>query len=435
MNYLKKIKIKNKILIVLTMTFLLLGLQVVFIAAQIIEKIRGNNIIVVFMILLTLINIIILIDLVKCIVNSINKINNVLKDTIKGKLTGKINIHNNDEMGEIAILINLFLDKMHNLILKNKEYFLNLSASVDELSISGLQAFNGINEITNDLNELTRFSSANAGNIEEVTASIQEMASNTQVISQKAQNAFDSSKDILNSVSIGKKEISDVLEANIKSKEAMNEVFQAIIELKVSSEHIGEIGSIIKGISEQTNLLSLNAAIEAARAGERGKGFTVVTEEIKKLAVKSNDSISKISLLINEIQDKANYADRIIRKDQHIMDISVKKSNDITEEFKTILERTDKITDEIRMISGLSSEQSRISEAIANTMSDISVTTQNNDNTINSINKVLNEQLSFYNEVGLSIEELAELISVLKDSSDKWKCSCTTEYKEFFKYN
>ncbi|MCM1991633.1 methyl-accepting chemotaxis protein [Oceanirhabdus seepicola] len=427
MSYLKKIKIKNKILIVLTMTVLLLVSQVFFIATQIIERVRFNNIIGVFMILSTLINIIILVDLVKCIVNSINEINNVLKDTLKGKLTGKINIDNKDEIGEIAILINVFLDKMNNLILKNKDYFSNLSVAVDELAISGTRAFDGIHEITNDLNELTHFSSANAGNIEEVTASIQEMASNTQVISQKSQNAFESSKEILNSVSIGKREISDVLEANNKSKESMDEVFEAIIALKVSSEHIGEIGSIIKGISEQTNLLSLNAAIEAARAGERGKGFTVVTEEIKKLAVKSNESISKISLLINEIQDKANYADRIIRKDQHIMDISVKKSKDIAEEFKTILERTEIITDEIRRISSSSSDQSRISETIANIMSDILVTTQKNDSTIHSINKVLNEQLSFYNEVGLSIQDLAELISVLKDSSDKWKCNCTTE--------
>ncbi len=89
--------------------------------------------------------------------------------------------------------------------------------------------------------------------------------------------------------------------------------------MKKSSEDIGEIITIITGISEQTNLLALNASIEAARAGEHGKGFAVVAEEVRKLAEASSDSTGQIGGLVKEIQDKSKLAEQSVNEAQNLI--------------------------------------------------------------------------------------------------------------------
>jgi methyl-accepting chemotaxis protein len=426
MQYLEKMKVKNKIIFLLIINFLSLMLQGFCMGEKITQKtILNTNVILILTMLITLTSIFILLDILKSIINGIYQVNNVLKDIVKGELGERIHIDREDEIGELAKSINIFLDGMEQLISKTKEHFSSLAIATNEMSMTGMQAIDGINQVTNELNHVSHSFHNNVNNVEQATASIKEMARNTQVISQEAQNAFESSKDILNAISIGEKDIAHVVVANNKVKKSTKEAYKSIKELRISSERIGDIVEMITSISEQTNLLALNAAIESARAGENGRGFGVVAQEVRKLAEESKESASKISLLIREIQEKANYADLAITNGQQLAGASVEKSNDINDQFKNILERIKKITDEISVISNSSSNQSRISEDIANLMSEILVTTQNNDQSIQHIHKVINDQISFYQEIGANMEELEGFTSNLKDSMDQWRCSCS----------
>jgi len=426
MSYLNKIQIKSKILFLLLVIVMSFGFQGIFILGQITEKMMiSTNFLISLTMSTTLVSLFILLDIFKHVVNPMNKINMVLKDVLNGELRTQIDIPSQNEVGELAKLINAFIDEMQSMMSNSKNTFSTLALSTNQMAVAGARAIGGVGDISNELSDVSRYFQNNTKRVEEVTANIEEMASRTQVISQEAEKAFVSSTEILTATRTGEKDIDDVVVSNIEVNKSTEEAYNSIKELQQSSEHIGEMVSFITSVSEQTNLLALNAAIESARAGEHGRGFAVVTDEIRKLAEESKVSASKISASVKEIQDKANRADIAITKGQEVAKKSVVKSYDVNDQFKNILKRIEHITEEINLISDSSNEQSIISDDIANLMSEILASIQKSGMSVEHISNVVNEQMSSYQEIGASMEELEQSVSSLKDGADQWQCNCS----------
>lgn len=164
-------------------------------------------------------------------------------------------------------------------------------------------------------------------------------------------------------------------EAVLKTIEKMNEVSDVvkessdkILHLEKSSEKINQIVSVIKEIAEQTNLLSLNASIEAARAGEYGRGFSVVAEEIRKLAEKTGHSTKEVSKMIKEIQYQADEANLAMQKVTEKVLEAISFSKESGGNLENILSSSEKLLERISQIAAASEEQSitnkQISESI-----------------------------------------------------------------------
>jgi methyl-accepting chemotaxis protein len=112
----------------------------------------------------------------------------------------------------------------------------------------------------------------------------------------------------------GLKEIETLSMKTEENNKASMEIYEVILKTNQSSNKIGEASSVIASIAEQTNLLALNAAIEAARAGDAGRGFSVVADEIRKLAEKSSTSTKDIYNMVNELQRNAQEAVHTMKK-------------------------------------------------------------------------------------------------------------------------
>ena len=153
--------------------------------------------------------------------------------------------------------------------------------------------------------------------------------------------------------------------------ESMSDVNKRIDNLIDLSNGIGGIVEAIQSISQRTNLLALNAAIEASRAGEAGRGFSVVADEIRKLAEQTNKETDKIAEIVTNVRNEINKVEAVT----DIVDTKIKEGNNITNNVKTsiesILEITNKNTDSIRVITNISSEQALAIEEITRNIESI----------------------------------------------------------------
>ena len=174
---------------------------------------------------------------------------------------------------------------------------------------------NGVNilgtsasEILTTVTEISTGAAETATSVSETTITVEEVRQTAMVSNQKAQSLMESSQRAANSVDKGREAINEVIESMKRIDNQMNIISETIIKLSEQNRTISEITSSVADISDQSNLLAVNAAIEAAKAGEHGRGFTVVAQEIRSLADQSKKATIQIKEILNEINKSVNHA-------------------------------------------------------------------------------------------------------------------------------
>lgn len=336
-------------------------------------------------------------------------------------LTESINIKTRDEVGILSKHIDWFIGKIKELVSEVVNNSKTLSDSSDHISSIMEQSNRGIESIAREINEISCGLQSNANAVDESVNGVDEINESAQTISYESENVFDNSKKVLEAAKLGGENINEAVISINKVKTSTENTNKIIGELKTSSEEIQEIIHFITDIAEQTNLLALNAAIEAARAGEHGKGFSVVAEEVRKLAESSKESTGKIRILIDEIQTKVEKADFTIKEGHRLVEATAHKGTEANERFKNILTSIENMTDEIERISNLSKKQSEITSHMKTAMDDMSTNIFNSVSGVQQINVVVEEQMSSLEETGASLEELNNMAKILKKHTDKFK--------------
>ena len=231
--------------------------------------------------------------------------------------------------------------------------------------------------------------------IDEMVASISEVASNTVNTSKKVETVHQDCKIAADSMTKTMAKVSGL--ANDVSKSA-----SAASELAAEAEKIGNIMQEIQGIADQTNLLALNAAIEAARAGEQGRGFSVVADEVRALSSRTHKATEQIQSSISEIQSTLLSWSKTMNKGKDAADDCVNETSQTRDLVFKVYDDVSMIADLAAQISTASEEQSMVSQEISRNITNI-----------NDASKINLEQANIVGQESINIEKRAKSLASL----------------------
>lgn len=263
---------------------------------------------------------------------------------VEGDLTIRINESTKDEFGTLATHFNMAISNLGQVTSKLQDLIVRLSASSQELAVTAEHLYNGAIEQSSQTEQ-----SATA--VAQISQTITDVARN-------ASAAADSSKAASDMAAQGKNVVGKTVHGMHEIAESVKGASSTIGILKESSNKIGEIVVVIKDISDQTNLLALNAAIEAARAGEQGRGFAVVADEVRRLAERTGTATQEIAGIISLIQNDTEKSFTAMENAQVRVEEELKLTGEASDSLESIVGASAKGVDMAQMIATATEEQS-----------------------------------------------------------------------------
>jgi methyl-accepting chemotaxis protein len=299
-----------------------------------------------------------------------------------GDLTVKIDhdiTTSKDEVGSLASSFSVMLENLRSLVF-------NISQNAS-ISASSAQELSASSEEVNS-------------SMQQVASTIQEVAKGAQTVSKGTSDAQDASKRTSESAKAGSSSAVLVHENMLTISTSTKEGAEKIKALGSKSVEIGKIVETIKGISEQTNLLALNAAIEAARAGEAGRGFAVVADEVRKLAEESGKASGQIADLINSIQKEITDAVTTMDKNTNQVDAGSKSVEEALKAFDVIPQLVDTTNKVLSEIAAIAEENAAASEEVSSSSQQVT--------------SAMQQVSSSAQQLSTSAEELQRMVSKFK---------------------
>ncbi|EPW8870337.1 methyl-accepting chemotaxis protein PctA, partial [Pseudomonas aeruginosa] len=269
--------------------------------------------------------------LIRLLMQPLHLMGRAMQDIAQGEgdLTKRLAVTSRDEFGVLGDAFNQFVERIHRSIRE-------VAGTAHKLHDVSQLVVNASNSSMANSDEQSNRTNSVAAAINELGAAAQEIARNAADASHHASDANHQAED-------GKQVVEQTIRAMNELSEKISASCANIEALNSRTVNIGQILEVIKGISEQTNLLALNAAIEAARAGEAGRGFAVVADEVRNLAHRAQESALQIQKMIEELQVGAREAVATMTESQRYSLESVEIANRAGESLGSVTRRIGEI--------------------------------------------------------------------------------------------
>ncbi|PEB82322.1 methyl-accepting chemotaxis protein [Bacillus nitratireducens] len=343
------------------------------------------------------------------------------KEISEGDLTQTIQIHSNDEIGQLAKGFNEMTHSLRTLIGRINTSAGHVAAASEELTASVRQASEATEQITSAMDEISSGATTQTASVEngamllfDVTEGIQHVATSSSSINTASAHTREKAED-------GEKLVGKTVNQMQSIAESVSQSDAVIQLLNNKSKQIGDILEVIQNIADQTNLLALNAAIEAARAGEHGRGFAIVADEVRKLAEQSSVSSSEISKLICEIQDDMSKTVKSMNNVNEEVQSGLVIANETKQNFTEILQSTNEIADQIKTMVETANGMSKGANEVSISVGQIAMTAQNNATSTQSVAASAEEQLASMEEIGSAAGTLSQMAEELQVLIERFK--------------
>lgn len=294
----------------------------------------------------------------------------------KGIAEGNLSCHleeSKDELGTINGSFNRMVESLSQIIGRVNAASNKAMENADKYSQVSDQVAQFGKDVRNTMDELTGCSQDTANNVSHIANSVGNMQNSVKELIQISNTIESNVIETQSRISESSETLRSAEDQIQKMKENIINSSEEINELDKKSQQIVNITTTISNIAKQTNLLALNASIEAARAGENGKGFSVVAEEIRKLAEQAAVSSKEISEVINEIQTETNKSAESMKQSINYMNAGTMSIGTIVNTFNDIVHKIDEIrnvSDDVAKVANvLSGENDIISQTVETSLS------------------------------------------------------------------
>lgn len=288
----------------------------------------------------------------KGILGPLNKILTRIEGMAEGDLTQRVELDRKDELGDLGRMVNMSM--------------VDMGGSIVSIKTSAGHLHNLSNEMCDASRETGESVKRQASEIEQVAAAVNEMGTTVQEMAKNTSLAAESTDKARHAAENGQQVVSSTINSITALAGEVKEAAEVIRLVEEDSNNINSILEVIRGIAEQTNLLALNAAIEAARAGEHGRGFSVVADEVRSLASRTQESTGEIQAMIESLQRRTQEAVTTMDRGTDTAEKSVEEAANASNALQEIVDGVNVISEMNTQVATAAEELSNVTQEIDN---------------------------------------------------------------------